>query len=88
MKLFCEKISGLIAMINYLTKAPSSRGRKLSHKNKKALSPFYHKNIFDRKIRKTPYNKMDLRLFYFCVTILSITVTLPWHYRSITFALF
>ena len=50
MKLFCEKISGLIAMINYLTKAPSSRGRKLSHKNKKALSPFHHKNIFDRKL--------------------------------------
>ena len=37
-------------MINYLTKAPSSRGRKLPHENKKALSPFYHKNIFDRKL--------------------------------------
>ena len=32
---------------NYLLRR--QRYYNLSHENKKALSPFYHKNIFDRK---------------------------------------
>ena len=50
-----------------------------SYENKKALSPFYHKNIFERKqmyrmavlhsfLPKNFYDKMDLRL-YFHLTI-------------------
>ena len=50
------------------------------HKNKKALSPFYHKKIFLMEnehplgvlhlfsIKNIFHDKMDLRLFYFHVT--------------------
>ena len=53
----------------------------MSHENKKTLSQFYHKNIFDRKrilhsfsLKNIFYDKMDLRPFYFCVTICRIQI--------------
>ena len=55
----------------------------LSHENKKALSPFYHENIFDMgvlhsfSIKNIFYNKMELRFFYFHVTIRRLTNSRP-----------
>ena len=52
----------------------------MSHENKKALTQFYHKNIFDRKrifhflSKIFFYDKMDLRPFYFCVKICRIQI--------------
>ena len=66
---------------------------KLSHENKKAVSPFYHKNIFDRKwmqdtrrvsIKNNFYNKMDLRFFIFTWQYIFIL----WMYLSIILFLY